>query len=452
MNTELKLKHSYRRNLLLFIFGSLAGVIIFFVPINGTLPFETIYKSILLKPLESYVKYIALAIITFRMLGYVYAKKFAKEDSWFYKYFKNDSYKNFFLYILAFIFMIMVILQKGIPHIYSSDTAGMMVEEVFPFTISILPIGGALLPLLTAYGILEIVGAILEPIMRPLLKLPGKSAINTIASVVGAAVVGIFMTAELYHENEYTEKEALSIASGFSLNSVGYCAFLIGYVGLILHFRSMFMTYLLICYVMAAIIVRIPPISKHRDIYADGTEQTEEMRKENVKLSMAQIKKGYNNAIEKADSSPGLLKDMAIGFLNGVSVLTTIIPIMIVIGGVGLAIYHYTPIIDILSKPLVPLITLLGVPEPALAAKAVFTGGIELFVPSILVTAGTTIEATRYFVVMVTMVQVLYITETMLPIIGFGIPVKLWELLVIWLERTLLAMVFVAISMHLIFL
>ncbi len=451
MDKTLDMKHSFNRNFLLFLFGAIVGIVIFFVPINGVLPFETLYKTLLLKPLGNNVIYIILAIVSFRFFGYIYAKTLAKKDTWIYKLFQNDSKLKILVYLIAFTFTLMVIFQKGIPIFYSDKTAGMMIKEVLPFTISILPIGGAVLPFLTAYGILELVGAILEPVMRPVLKLPGKAAIDTLASIVGAAVVGIFLTTTLYHDNQYTDREALSIASGFSLNSVGYCAFLVGYVGLISRFSNMFILYLIICYIIAAIIVRIPPISKHKDIYKNGIVQTKEMRSENIKLNKEQIKKGFNNAIMKADTSEGLLKDMGKGFLDGVLVLTTIVPTMIAIAGIGLAIYEFTPVIDIISKPLVPIISLLRVPEPVLAAKAVFTGGIELFVPSILVTAGTTIEATRYFVVMVTMVQVLYITETILPIIGFGLPVKLWELIVIWVERTLIAMPLVAITMHLLF-
>ncbi len=451
MDKTLDLKYSFKRNLTLFLACSALGVFLFFVPINGTLPFEMIYKSLILNPLGSNMTYVVLAIVCFEFFGYIFAKTIAKEESWIYKFFENDSKLKFIIYLLAFVFTLMVIFQKGIPIFYSDKTAGMMIKDVLPFTVSILPIGGAVLPFLTAYGLLEIVGAILEPIMRPALKLPGKAAIDTVASIVGAAVVGIFLTSTLYHKNEYTEKEALSIASGFSLNSVGYCAFLVGYVGLSRMYGAMFLTYLIICYIVSAIIVRIPPISKHKDIYKNGIIQSPEERKENTKLNKEQLIKGFNNAIKKADTSEGVLKNMGLGFIDGVKVLFSIVPTMITIAGIALAIYEFTPIIDIISKPLVPITTLLQVPEPTLAAKAVFTGGIELFVPSMLVEAGTTNEATRYFVVMVTMSQVLYITETMLPIINFGIPVKFWELAVIWLERTLLLMPLVAIAMHLIF-
>lgn len=52
----------------------------------------------------------------------------------------------------------------------------------------------------------------------------------------------------------------------------------------------MFITYLIITYIIGAIIVRIPPISKHTDMYENGILQTDEMRRENRKFSKDSFK------------------------------------------------------------------------------------------------------------------------------------------------------------------
>jgi len=444
------LKHSFTRNLLIFLFGSALGIFAFFVPINGKTPFQITYETLIIKPMGDKVRFAVLIIAIYNCFALIYGK-FAKKDSFFYKRYGNASKFQWTIYFLALIFIIMSLTKKGIPFIYHESTVNYMIREIFPFTIGCLVIGGLVIPLLTKYGLLDFIGTLLEPLMRPGLKLPGKAAVDTIASIVGAAVVGIYLTSELYHDNQYTDKEAVSIASGFSLNSVGYCAFLVSYVGLSAYFNTMFITYLIITYIIGAIIVRIPPISKHTDMYENGILQTDEMRRENRKFSKDSFKIGFRRAILKADESDSVIKDLGEGLFNGLMVSVEIIPMMAVIGGTMLAVYNFTPIIQILSKPLAPIISLLRVPEASLAAEAIFLGGIELFMPSLVVTAGTTLEAVRYYVVMVSMVQVLYITETMLPIITFGLPVKFWELVVIWLERTLIAMVLVAIALHLFF-
>ena len=446
-----KMQYTRTRNLIVLVTCSVIGLFMFFVPISGRMPLEWIYRKTILEPASSFNHWLAFGFIVLRLFLYIYGKHFAKEGSYFHEMFELEGTGKLFVYIIAVLLIIMVVFQIGPNWLNSDKAAGFMVFEVFPFTISILLVAGVILPFLTSFGLLEIVGSFLEPIMRPLLRLPGKAAIDTIASVVGAAVTGIFITATMYKRNEYTQKEALSIASGFSLNSVGYCAFLVGYVGLGHMFGSLFLIYLVIAYIVGAIVVRIPPISKHKDVYYDGSIQSESVRKQHVKYNKELIRRGYENALMRADSQGSVFKTMVKGFIESFFVISSLLPIMIVIGGFALAIYNFTPIVDYLSIPFIPIVKLLGVPEPLLAAKAVFTGGIELFVPSMLVTAGTEVMATRFFVVMVTMMQVLYITETMLPIKQFGIPVKLWELLVIWLIRTVLLMPPVALVMHLLF-
>lgn len=447
---QLELKNSYNRNLFLFLFGSIAGIVIFFVKINGMLPFETLYKG-LLNGLGGAVPYIILIYPVLMLLGFIYAKKFADEKSWIYKFFKDDKKFHGIVYAFSSVVALMIYFQAGISMLYGDKGAGFMVTEILPYTITIIPVGGAVLPLLASFGLLDVIGGVLEPIMRPAFKVPGKSALDTIASVVGAAVVGIFLTASLYKEKHYTTKEAMAISTGFSLNSVGYCAFIIGYVGLIEKFSIMFLMYLVITYLIAAIMVRLYPIKKYPDVYVDGSIQTNEMRTENTSFSVKQIKKGYTNAIKKADTSDGLVKEISRGFIKGIGVSMQVVPMMLAIGGVVLAINEFTPVFEILSKPFIPIVSILGVPEPVIAAKAIFVGGLDLFLPAAVIGPAVVPEATKFFVVMISLMQVLYITETMLPIIFFGIPAKFKDLLLIWLMRTLISMPFVAICMHLIY-
>ncbi|MGL5255550.1 MAG: hypothetical protein ACRC76_00830 [Proteocatella sp.] len=123
---------------------------------------------------------------------------------------------------------------------------------------------------------------------------------------------------------------------------------------------------------------------------------------------------------------------------------------VITIGIIGLSLSEFTPIIEIISKPFVPFIAMLGIPDAALATQAILVGGIDLFLPAILI-ANSAFEATRFFVLMVSLVQVLYITETMLPIIFFGIPAKFKDIIALWAIRTLVAIPIVAILTHILY-
>lgn len=445
-------KHSHTRNVLVFLICSGIGIFTFFVPLpNGKMLFEVIYKTFIIKPLGENIKWLILLVCLFNFGGLILGKTGKDKSGFLYKKFHDYSVVQMINVVLGLLFIIIALADVGPWFLRDDKTVKYMIFEIFPFTCGCLTVGGMVLPLLTHYGILEFVGILLEPIMRPVLKLPGKAAIDTIASIVGAAVVGIFLTTSLYHDNQYTDREALSITTSFSLNSVGYCAFLIGVVGMTHMFGIMFLAYLIVAYIIAAIIVRIPPVSLHPDIYENGTILKNNNKGTGEKYEGGLLKEGFRRALQKADQTDNVFKDVIHGTIGGFMVFVEIIPMMAVIGGISLAVYHYTPIIKILSMPLAPYISLFGIQEASLAAESIFLGGIELAMPAFTIAESTNIQAVQFFVVMVSLVQVLYITETMLPIISFGLPVKLWELIVIWVERTLIAIPLMAIVTHILF-
>ena len=134
------------------------------------------------------------------------------------------------------------------------------------------------------------------------------------------------------------------------------------------------------------------------------------MRKENIKYNRDQIGKAVNMAVIKAGKAQNIFIELGRGLLNGFEILFTIVPMMIAIAGVGLAVYEFTPVVDYISIPFVWLAKFLAVPEAQLAGKAVFTGGIDLFLPSAIIGATAAPMATKFFVVMVSLLEVLYIT------------------------------------------
>jgi nucleoside recognition membrane protein YjiH len=444
-----ELKNSYVKSFIKFAVASILGVFIFFVPtIDGKLPFELIYNDLFLNGIIGNTRLYWITIIPpVMVLGYIYGKKFAKKESWIYKFFNEDTKFHLAMYIVSTVFAIMYYFKIGSEMVYGPHTGGVIIGSVLNFTISMLPVGSMLLPLLASYGLLEVVGCLLSPMMRPVFKIPGKSALDTVASIVGSAVVGILFTSQLYKNKEYTQREAFFISTNFSLSSVGYCAFILGYAGLIKNFGLMFLCYVIITYFMAAIIVRIPPTSRYKDEYIDGTIQTEEQRMEYSVFDKDRFKRAIHKAVKKADGADPVLKELGRGFVNGLGIAAKVVPSIMSIGVIGLMINEYTPILKYISLPFVPIVTLLGIPGADIAARAIVAGGIDMFMPVVLV-AGVANEATRFFVAMISLVQVLYITETMLPIIFFGIPAKFKDIVIIWLQRTLVAMPLVALLTH----
>ena len=453
-NEQLELKGSYNRALIKLIITATFGIIIFFVNFNGAPVFNYLYKDIFLnKIIGSRAAFIVGIIPPLMLVGNIFGKNFAKEGSFLYNYFKDDKPLHFAMYLISTIFSAAYYFHIDLPIlnlIWTPEVGDVMIGDTLHTVIAISPIAMAVLPLLASYGLLHIVGGLMEPLMRPIWKTPGKSALDMVTSIVGAAVVGILLTSNLYKRKEYTNKESFFIATNFSLNSVGYCTFLITYCGLISHFGPMFIIYFLLTFVMSIIIVRIPPISKYPDVYVDGEVQTEEMRQENLHYSKAQLKKALDAGVKQADGSGNVFKDILFGFLGGCKVVTGLVPMMMCIGCIGLIISNYTPIMGWLGAPLTPLLTFLHIEEAGTAAQAILLGGVDLFLPSVMI-APVASEATRFFVCIVSLLQILYISETILPVYFFGIPCKFMDIVILFIERTLIAIPLVAAVTHIMY-
>ncbi|WP_240454217.1 nucleoside recognition domain-containing protein [Halomonas sp. NO4] len=62
----------------------------------------------------------------------------------------------------------------------------------------IVPIGAIFLALLISYGLLELIGVLVQPVMRPIWRTPGRSAIDAVASFVGSYSIGLLITNRVY--------------------------------------------------------------------------------------------------------------------------------------------------------------------------------------------------------------------------------------------------------------
>ena len=109
--------------------------------------------------------------------------------------------------------------------------------------------------------------------MRVVFKLPGKASVDALTSFVCSPAVGVMVTSNLYKGNVYTAKESVSITTSFSFVSLGAYAFLSGLAGCEDYYSVIILCSLLLAFVVAAIMIRIPPISRKGDTFYNGSAQ-----------------------------------------------------------------------------------------------------------------------------------------------------------------------------------
>ena len=81
---------------------------------------------------------------------------------------------------------------------------------------------------------------------------------------------------------------------------------------------------------------------------------------------------------------------------------------------------------------------LFGVEEAFTVAPATLIGFADMFIPALLITGIQSVK-TKFIIGVLSLVQIIYLTEVGAIIIKSEIPLNFWKLLLIFMERTLIA-------------
>ena len=117
----------------------------------------------------------------------------------------------------------MTAFEIGPEIIYSADTGGLILYDLICGLFTIFFSSRIYITFLTEFGLLEFLGVYLTTFMRPVFNLPGRSAIDCVASWIGDGTIGVALTNKQYEDGYYTAREAAVIATTFSAVSITFC-------------------------------------------------------------------------------------------------------------------------------------------------------------------------------------------------------------------------------------
>ena len=444
-----------------FIIPSLVGVILFMIPVNyngGWTILVKIIADLIAGAIGDFLPILSVAIVVISavmtLIALVAKPKFITENALLKDVFCTGPVWTG-IRVLGGIFAVITYLglgqdsESGILYMISSgDQGGFVLYDLIGTLVIINFIASFLLPLLTDFGLLEFVGALCTKFMRPLFKVPGRAAVDCVTSWIGDGTLGVMLTLNQYEGGYYTVKEAAIISTLFSAVSITFSLVVLDQVGLV----SMFgVYYLLICLVgiiCALVCPLLWPLAKKPNTYLVEGHAMEENIPEGYKNSREY---GMDLAMKRAAQFPGIGGFLRNGAKNACNMWFGILPTVMAIGTVALILANYTSIFQYLGMPFQPLLKLLQVPEAEAAASTMIIGFTDMFTPSILIAGAGVSEMTRFIVAVVSVTQVLYLSEVGGLIIGSKIPLNLGELFVIFLERTIISLLVVCPIAHLLF-
>ncbi len=353
--------------------------------------------------------------------------------------------------VLAVVFATLYLFQIGPEAFTSENTSGLLLNPdggLVTMMFSLFLFAGLLLPLLTDFGLLEFFGSMMVKIMRPIFKIPGRAAIDCLASWVGDGTIGVLLTSRQYEQGNYTAREAATIATTFSVVSITFCFVIVETVDLGHYFLQFYGTVILVGLILAVIMPRIYPLRNKPDTNFDGS--TPESRREDVPEGFNSFTFGLQNALDKAHSNRNLLNVVRSGFKNVLEMWFAITPVIMAFGTIALILAEYTSFFKILGMPFEPILQLFQIPYADEAAQTMIIGFADMLLPSIL-GAGIESELTRFFIATISVTQLIYMSEVGGLILGTKLPIKIWDLFIIFLIRTIISIPIVAFIAHLIF-
>lgn len=266
---ETKKEHFSAAQILKFVIPSVLGILLLMTPfkLNGQ---STVMVSVMSKLINSGINsvvsiyipvLIAITISCILSLLYKIAKPAFIEHNDLLKRVCNVSYFWIAVRLIGLVFAYMTAFKLGNEMIYGENTGGLILFDLIGGLFTIFLVAGFILPFLTEFGLLEYVGVYLTSIMRPVFKLPGRAAIDCIASWIGDGTIGVALTNKQYEEGHYNAREAAVIATTFSAVSITFCLVVLENVGLTDYFAQYYLTVGVAGIVAAIILPRIPPLS-----------------------------------------------------------------------------------------------------------------------------------------------------------------------------------------------
>jgi nucleoside recognition membrane protein YjiH len=414
-----------------FFVYSAVGVFMFFLPITigdtSTIPLDHLVTWVI-GVLGSAAKYVVLALI---VAGTLYPFLTGR---W-----RESALKTFFALanVVGLVAGVMLVFEFGPAWLFEPDLGPFLYNALVIPVGLLVPIGGVFLALLIGYGLMEFVGVLVRPVMRPVWRTPGRSAIDAVASFVGSYSLGLLITNRVYQGGRYTAREAAIIATGFSTVSATFMIVVARTLDIMHLWLAYFFVTLIVTFLVTAVTVRLPPLSRIEDDYFPGSTPQPEQA-----VRTDRVKAAWSEAMGTLRTAPGLARNVMDNLRDGTLMAMAILPAILSIGLGGLLLARFTPVFEWLGYLFYPFTWLMRLPDPLQAAEAMAVGVAEMFLPATLI-AGHESDALRFVIAVVSVSQVIFFSALVPCILATRIPLTIWQLVVIWVERVILSLVIV---------
>lgn len=432
------------KDYLKFLIPSLIGVFLFLFPIikdgavNIPLGYLIDFFKSAFKPFGMQIIYgVVLVSSSITIVHTLVNIKIISENKFWSAIFKVGIV-GFVIRVLAIIFTVTLIMkpESGFFAMIANGNTGYLAMDLM-FTIFVtFFITCYAIPLISDYGIMDLTGTIFRGFTYPLFKLPGRCTVDLVTSWIGGNSTGILITIRQYVTGFYNVREAVVISTMFSAVSLPFCLVIANTLKVGELFLPFYGIMVLVGIISTVIMVRIPPLSTLDDsTYENMDYLTDEIAPKGIN----KYKWAMRKSVLQARKGGGFKDVIVNGTKSYIDLFLVLAPTIMAIAIVSLVLSEYTPVFKWISYPMGYYLKVLGVPEAFEAAPATIIGFADMFLPAIVASSIVSMK-TRFIVGVLSLVQIIYLSEMGAVLIGSKIPINIKHLAILFLEKTIIAL------------
>ena len=333
------------------------------------------------------------------------------------------------------------------PRSWKAVHIGDLIWNVLAVSVAlIIPLGAMVVQLFVQYGGMEFMGVLARPLMKPLFRLPGRAALDALASWVGSYSVGLYITRTVFRRGGYSRRDVTIIATCFSTVSIGFVGVVAATLDLLHLFPLIVVIYFVSVVGLTAILVRIPPICRkpHVDVHNQPLPEADEGTSEGKGI----LTRAWEAGVQQARQAPPLVEGLKRAFWDGLVLAAGILSTIVSVGTLALVIAHFTPVFQWLGKPVAAVLQGLAVPGAHTIAPAVLVEITEMYIPALLVVDAPL--AGRFFIAVLSVSQLIFFSSLGPMILDMfrDVPITVGDLLTLFVLRTVLLIPFLALIVH----
>ena len=397
-------------------------------------------KGFLSHSLTSSLPLIAMLIIVFcsiATLWILYFRPKKIEESEFFSEMFLVTPFWLFSRLLGAVIAVMVYFKLGPEFVLREDIGGTLLFHVAPRVLVLSLVLGFTTPLLLDFGLVEYIGTFMRPIMRPFFNLPGRSAIDCLASWVGNGEVAVLLTVEMHEEGHYSDREAAVMATTFSVIGIPYTYAVADLVGLSDRFGLLLFAIYFTLALVAFIMPHVWPLCSIPETYSG--KKGRHPLSEKIPHGYTLGRWSFLSAVYKAGQM-SLKKYLHSVMHLSLSLLFCTLPLVIAWGATLLILNELTPVFKLIEIPFESLLNFAGVPEADQISTAIVLAFVDQFLGAVVGLQCET-EAAKFFCAAISATTLISMTETGGHIWHSRIPIGFGTLLWLYLVRTLLSLV-----------